>query len=263
MIIHSAITLSLLSLLILADSCQPRSRTTTPVDPAEQIYPPDMHTSRDALDWAGTYMGKLPCADCASIETVITLSASGRYRKSTLYSGRTDEVFVEEGVFEWHSDGGRITLLSDEGDIGQQYRVGEDRLFHLDEEGRRIEGALADRYILRRINTPLEGIQWLLIRIGEQSVALEAEDKDPYILLAGDRLQAWAGCNRMSAVYHHHPGQLLRIESVMRTKMACEDMTLEEALAQILEKTQRYLISDRTLFLYAAPSELLATFRAE
>jgi uncharacterized lipoprotein NlpE involved in copper resistance len=36
--------------------------------------PPDMHTSQTSLDWDGSYAGVVPCADCAGIETFITIN---------------------------------------------------------------------------------------------------------------------------------------------------------------------------------------------
>lgn len=42
-----------------------------------------------------------------------------------------------------------ITLLEMEGAPGK-YQVGENQLWHLDENGNRIEGDLADRYILKK-----------------------------------------------------------------------------------------------------------------
>ena len=32
--------------------------------PSRNAAPVDSHTARDSLDWAGSYEGVLPCADC-------------------------------------------------------------------------------------------------------------------------------------------------------------------------------------------------------
>ena len=40
---------------------------------------PSTATARDSLDWAGSYEGVLPCADCPGIRTRVTLSDNGRY----------------------------------------------------------------------------------------------------------------------------------------------------------------------------------------
>ncbi|MDE5451088.1 copper resistance protein NlpE N-terminal domain-containing protein, partial [Elizabethkingia meningoseptica] len=33
----------------------------------------DSHNAQNSLDWAGTYEGTVPCADCPGIKTTITL----------------------------------------------------------------------------------------------------------------------------------------------------------------------------------------------
>ena len=109
----------------------------------------DAHTSRNALDYEGTYRGVLPCADCAGIETELTLGAGGTFNLKTTYLGKDDDrVFEEEGTFNWDDAGQRITLAGRE--RPNRYFVGENYLAQLDAEGQRIEGGLADRYVLKK-----------------------------------------------------------------------------------------------------------------
>jgi uncharacterized lipoprotein NlpE involved in copper resistance len=49
---------------------------------------PDMHNSRNSLDWAGSYEGVLPCADCPGIKTRLVLSPDGQFELSTQYMDR-------------------------------------------------------------------------------------------------------------------------------------------------------------------------------
>src|SRR5690606_28208858 len=69
------------------------------------------HNSRNSLDWAGTYRGVLPCADCEGIETLITLTEDGGFREHTRYlgkaEGQTDT--SREGSFSWSDDGSTVT----------------------------------------------------------------------------------------------------------------------------------------------------------
>ena len=119
---------------------------------SEQEKVPDYHTSRISLDWDGTYIGTLPCADCAGIETEITLNADYSYRVKRLYLERSDSTFVTEGSFRWLEDGLRIELINS--DSGSWfYQIGENRLFRLDDEGKRITGSLSDLYILEKVET--------------------------------------------------------------------------------------------------------------
>lgn len=53
--------------------------------PTQETAPPDGHSSRTSLDWAGRYSGVLPCASCPGIETVVTLNNDGTFERSMLY----------------------------------------------------------------------------------------------------------------------------------------------------------------------------------
>lgn len=111
----------------------------------------DSHTSRISLDWHGTYHGILPCADCAGIETWLTLHPDLTYHLQTHYLGKEDRVFEVQGVFTWKEDGNTIHLQGiPEGP--DHYHVGENRLFMLKRQGQRIHGSLAEHYILNKID---------------------------------------------------------------------------------------------------------------
>ncbi|WP_246028555.1 copper resistance protein NlpE [Shewanella atlantica] len=109
--------------------------------------------SQNALDWDGTYSGVTPCASCEGIKTLLTLKRDNRYILQSEYLGRSDKTFIEQGVFEWNSNGSKITLKSEPTDklAGKQFLVGENQLFMLDRAGNRISGALADSYRLIKI----------------------------------------------------------------------------------------------------------------
>lgn len=130
---------------------------------ASAATPDPAHNSRLSLDWPGTYRGILPCADCEGIETVITLMEDGTYIRSLRYLGRDDAYRRDHGRFEWNGAGSGIALAAG----GQAYQVGENRLFHLDRDGQRIEGDLADRYVLAkdRRDPRLEGREWTLVAL--------------------------------------------------------------------------------------------------
>ncbi|MCC5921050.1 MAG: copper resistance protein NlpE [Cyclobacteriaceae bacterium] len=110
--------------------------------------PADNHNSRIALDWDGVYQGVLPCADCEGIEMRIELMQNGQYQMIWAYLP-SDKKMTDQGEFEW-DDKGRSVMLSSSKDL--QFQVGENRLFKLDRNGRRIEGEISDRYILEKQN---------------------------------------------------------------------------------------------------------------
>jgi uncharacterized lipoprotein NlpE involved in copper resistance len=127
----------------------------TPPAPAVSIETPNSaealpvgDSSRTSLDWPGSYEGVLPCASCEGISTRLVLNGDGTYLLETQYLGEQEagaepKVFEERGSFSWNTSGGAIQLES-----GAWYQVGENQLFMLDREGKRITGALADHYRL-------------------------------------------------------------------------------------------------------------------
>ncbi|MCO6497085.1 MAG: copper resistance protein NlpE N-terminal domain-containing protein [Chitinophagaceae bacterium] len=104
----------------------------------------DGHNSQNSLDWAGIYQGTLPCADCAGIKTTLELKNDNTYTLTQEYIDR--DTFNENGTFGWDADGSVITLSSN----GQKYKVGENILFALDQDGNVVTGDLAENYKLKK-----------------------------------------------------------------------------------------------------------------
>src|SRR5690606_511515 len=173
-------------------ACQTKKTASTEgADPA--------HNSRNSVDWAGTYEGTLPCADCPGIRYTITLNDDDTYVLKTRYLERGDSVFTESGTFAWDEHGGKITLS----DRGERFQVGENRLFHLDMEGNRITGDLAEHYVLTKMTDQITDRYWKLIEVNGQAVADGSTQKEPYIQLNSEenRLQANGGCNGLGGTY--------------------------------------------------------------
>jgi len=117
----------------------------------EQTNPDPAHNARLSLDYYGTYHGVLPCGDCEGIEITIQLMEDSRFTKITQYLGKSkSEKFRAEGKFEWDKSGFVVQFIGL--DFPNKYFVGENILFQLDREGKRITGDMASEYILRKIN---------------------------------------------------------------------------------------------------------------
>lgn len=97
----------------------------------------ESHSSRNSLDWPGTYSGTLPCAGCPGIDLVLILDRHGSYQLTTFYRDSETRPEVVQGRFVWDGEGARITL--DEAGGSSRFLVGEGNLF-----------ALAERYTLSR-----------------------------------------------------------------------------------------------------------------
>lgn len=108
------------------------------------------HVSANSLDWQGRYSGVLPCADCPGIVTLLTLDLDQSYRLSKYYLGKDDKLFERRGVFIWEENG-NVIHLQNSPDGPDRYQVGENILFQLDKQGKRISGDLAEHYILHKV----------------------------------------------------------------------------------------------------------------
>jgi len=117
---------------------------------AEDVQVATDDSPKTSLDWAGTYAGILPCADCDGIETEITLKEDNTYRITWRYTEKNDEVYTENGTFIWNADGNKIILENlDAQKVPTLYKVCENSLLQLDLKGNEITGELAENY---RIN---------------------------------------------------------------------------------------------------------------
>ncbi len=216
------------------------------------------HNSRNSVDWVGTYQGTLPCADCPGIRYTITLNEDDTYVLKTRYLEKNDSVFTESGTFAWDEGGGRITLA----DRGEKFQVGENKLFHLDMEGNRIAGSLADHYVLMKLTDQLTDRYWKLIEVGGKAVADGSTQKEPYIQLNSEdnRLQATGGCNGLGGTYELKEPNRISFSQLIGTMMACENMEVENGLKRALESADSYHVQGDTLQLFRARMAPLAKF---
>lgn len=232
------------------------SASSTPAaDPA--------HNSRNSLDWAGTYRGVLPCADCEGIETVITLTEDGNFRERTRYLGR-DEGRTEasrQGSFDWSSDGGTVTLA---GDPPHPYRVGENRIVRLSLDGTAITGSLAEHHVLTKVTPQITGWRWTLVELRGQPVT--GLERAPFLALnaAESRVTGYGGCNSLSGSFVlDEPTLRLKFERMISTLRACATgMDTEQALHEVLEMVDNYSLAGDQMSLNRARMAPLARFVA-
>ncbi|MDR9419311.1 copper resistance protein NlpE [Gracilimonas sp.] len=138
----------LLSIVVIACG-QKTNEKTENTDNTELPNWTDSHTSRNSLDWSGSYQAVIPCASCPGIETTILLSDEGTYQLTMKYLGEDEpNTITSNGSFSWNEAGNTITLEDE--DPPNQYFVGENYLAKLDMDGNRISGELAEDYILRK-----------------------------------------------------------------------------------------------------------------
>lgn len=109
----------------------------------------DEYDAKNSLDWAGTYKGVVPCADCEGIETEIMLHSDNTYMLSAKYLGKKDTPeYKQEGKWIW-LDGSNIELEGIKSG-SSKYFVSENKIIQLDMEGKKIESNLAEKYVLKK-----------------------------------------------------------------------------------------------------------------
>lgn len=119
---------------------------------AETAEPADTeaHHAQNNRDWPGIYRGFLPCDDCKGVKTTLALNKNSSYILLTQYVGKSEREFVEKGNFTSGNTSNTLVLTPRNSSASRQYSVGENMLIQLDDNGNRVSGKLADRYILRR-----------------------------------------------------------------------------------------------------------------
>lgn len=252
----------LLSSGIFATSCGNRSQTAS--DDIQAMA----DTSRNALDWEGTYYGVLPCADCEGIETVISIFYDNTFVKKTRYLGKNDQVFEIAGTFTWNELGNIITF---DGAHSQHapggLLVGEMQLFHLDQDGQRITGELAEYYRLPKVDGSLFGKTWKLIELNGAKVEVdESRAKTPQLMFdAGEsRFAGNAGCNQIMGQFKlDEDPYSIEFSQVGSTLMLCPDMELETEFIRMIETVDNYNLVGDTLVLNKAKMAPLARFVAD
>lgn len=108
----------------------------------------DMHTSEISLDWAGVYEGTMPCASCEGIETVVELKDDNTFTATYTYMGEDEYTVSNEGMFTWDESGQVVTLVAEEDT--KQFKVGENHITLLGEDGEVNTGELAEFYVLKK-----------------------------------------------------------------------------------------------------------------
>jgi copper homeostasis protein (lipoprotein) len=274
----SKILLVLFGLSLLNCNKNPTTENPPPA-PTEVVTdsptPNEVQTARNSLDYLGRYKGKLPCADCAGIETSLELAEDFTYVMSRKYLGKNARAFESKGTFKWNDDETAIILDNKDGQPNM-YFVGDHALVQLGAQGKKIEGKLADSYKLRKMpeaeaaktdaavkqSTPeIVGIHWKLIELNGKPVVSDGSSKDYYIEFMPDNLfRAFAGCNKLNGHYEYSKDKI-HFMRVVGTMMACPNMETEETFKEALESVNNFIRNDKILQ-FRQGEKFLAKFEA-
>nr|WP_320192244.1 copper resistance protein NlpE N-terminal domain-containing protein [uncultured Desulfobacter sp.] len=223
----------------------------------------DSHSSRDSLDWYGTYNGVLPCADCQGIQTRITLLKDNTFTKIVKYLGKENRARFSQGTVLWDDLGSTITLAESQGKTGR-YKVGENILFHLDRNGNMITGDSAQKYqlIKNAVDHDIENITWVLLELNGVKISMK---KPPHLTFNSENASVTGndGCNAFNATYTLKPYQRIDIDdtAMISTLMACDNMETAAQFVKAVLKADNYAVADGILSLNKARMAPLAKFK--
>lgn len=252
----------ILVVLLLVMSCNDKAKKENETTTEETTAIPDAAaTSQNSLDWNGTYQGIIPCADCEGIATALTLNDDLTFVHRSKYLGKSDSVYVSTGNFKWDSSGSDIKIIENDGSP-KQFKVGENQLFMLDQEGNRITGNLAEKYILKKDDIHITEKYWKLVELNGQPVRTEEGNREAFLILKEEdnRAHGNGGCNTFNGSYEMKEGNRITFSKMASTLMACVDMETEQQFMQVLETVDNYNLTETTLILNKARMAPLARF---
>lgn len=230
-------------------SCEAqKSATANNLDPA--------HSAQNSLDYDGIYRGTIPCADCEGIKATVYLMRNNTFKTVYEYVGKVVEPFESTGKFTWNKEGNTVTLTS--GNDKTSYFVGKNTLTQLDQNGKKMTGALASKYILSKDNYRLLHRKWKLIDLmGKRVTTSETMNKEACIQFSDqeNRYTAYAGCNSMSGSFST-AGNKIELGMGISTMMACENMTIERELSKVLSTADHFQVDGNFLILMEGTTEI-------
>lgn len=287
-----AITYSLILFLIISCDKKEKNVNSNEIVPdTTAVVEIDEHNAKNSLDYLGMYQGIVPCADCEGIETTLVLADESSYVLKTKYLGKKDiKKNEQKGTYTWNEVGNTIILAGIENGPAK-YFVGENYVVQLDMEGNKIEGDLAEKYILQKqtvsedappppapsqtisnqyksskeVVYTIKDTKWKLVELNGKAIENKNKSsKMPFLQLnADDRYAAYAGCNNMMGGYELKENALrIKFTKGASTMMACPDMETEQEFAKMLETVDNYSIKGNQMTLNKARMAPLARFEA-
>jgi len=218
-----------------------------------------------SVDWDGTYLGIIPCADCEGIQTTLRLNKDLTYEIKTKYLGTDEKVSGSTGTFSWNEQGNKITLEGSENIAPKYYFVGENIIKQLDMDGNQITGNLAEQYMLRKTRPEITEKYWKLVELyGKKVQHTEINKREPHMILKAEnnRVHGSGGCNTFNGNYELKEGNRITFSKIAATLMACDNMETETQFFIVLEMADNYFLSTDTLLLHKAKMAPLARFEA-
>ena len=249
----------MLAVAVCAGACKGQQRITnkTVINTAN---------SRSALNWEGTYLGTVPCADCPGINVELSLNSDLTYTMTRIYQDRQG-IFVNSGLFEWNDEGSEIKLNTGSNDGGfQNFRVREGMLVLLTPTGETVTGNNADAYLLHKFESDAENLTvtdtyWILTELNGKPVNYPENSDAAFIFMNSEgRISGNLGCNLFSGSFALQDGNRISFTQLVNTQKMCIDMSIETEMVRVLQNADNYNVNNKQLILNRARMAPLARF---
>ncbi|MBN2650943.1 MAG: META domain-containing protein [Spirochaetales bacterium] len=204
----------------------------------------DEHSSRNSLDWVGTYAGILD-----ENSSTITLNGDGSYQIMQDFQEKS------KGTVIWNKEGNKISL----GEEKLFFYVGENKLGQLDKIAKKQDFPTKD--LFAKIDLEITGTEWKLTELFGKKIPEIIENA--FIKFEKDQRQVHGngGCNRFMGQFNIAEDNQIRFGALASTKMFCKDaMKTESDLHKALSETVRYSIEENSLFLIDKANKKIAKF---
>ncbi len=214
-------------------------------------------------DWAGTYEGKLPCADCPGIDTRLVFNNDGTYSRSSQKPGSGNQPYKTSGQAAWDQKHGLIILQDSGSAIRVPYRMNKKGLImmHLGTGARPREERAEYTLFKKDTQDPTEHY-WSLVELNGKSVSGNLPDGKPHILFHGHNgtTDGSGGCNRFSGKFELLSGNQISVSALAATRMACAG-GVENDFFKTMEGVSSYEVKDDKMTL-RRNGKIIARFEA-
>ncbi len=228
------------------------------------LYPNDKKRSSPAGDFLGIYRGVLPCADCAGVLTEIEIKPSGQCKIGRRYLSNSGDILIKNGTYDWDISGTVITLhIPDELDHMNLYKVGENQLVKLDNEGHEIEGDLAKLYTLTKAGTDhdIKNTYWQLTELEGKPIPQNKKNLPYFVVFPNHQIIGNTGCNSFIGKYNMDDFDDFRVSIVAMTLHACSDAIYETGFMNVFDRAQKFDLEGDVLSLKQEGRAPFAKFR--
>jgi heat shock protein HslJ len=184
-----------------------------------------------------------------------------RIKKTEVYNGKGEIMFIENGTFTWYGAGSNIRL-----NTNQMYLVGENQLIHLDQEGNKPTGDLALHYVLNKQtetpigSSPIENKKWILTQFQGSEIPYNTTENFILFDASTKQMSTKVGCNSISGSYQIVGELGLKFESMLSTLMACPNNNLEDEYTEALRTVDNFTTDGEFLHLNRARM-IVASFK--